>query len=652
MREYKKHILILLLFVLTAGVSSVAQFSTCPDNIDFEFGNLNNWECKTGKVESLNGVNTVTWLSTGENPNHHKIIKAATAGTDPYGGFPEACPNGSAYSVKLGNNFFTTASAEGMSYTFHIPDAATVYSILFYYAVVFQDPQHNPDEQPRFRAKIYNVTDNEVVNCSDFDFTASASLPGFRVSASDPKVIYKDWTPVTLNLNGYAGKTIKLEFITSDCTFTGHFGYAYIDVSSSCSGAITGNVICPEATHITLTAPYGFQHYTWYADNTYTTVLSNLQTMTLQPVPPAGATFPVIVQPYPGFGCTDTIMATIRNTPAPVANAGPDVEVCDGLTAMIGDQTDVNNNYTWTPAALLTNAAVSNPLTVNTIIQPTEFYLVVTDKINGCKSYDTVKVTPVKLNNSLIVTGDSIFCNNAIINTQLKLSPTDGNIKWFENGNEMNGANTILLNPRPAGTSIYYASIQKDACLAITRTIEIKKLKVPQVDFSTDVALQCLNSPVTFTNKTTSLTNSDIIQWRVSDGRILSAKDINLTFPVPGEYKVLLKVTSAEGCADSLTKKIQVVEKCGLYMPSAFTPGADGKNDQFGPVINGLIKLNRFSVYDRNGTVVYTTQTAGEKWDGKYKGKLLPSAVYVWMLEYESSDNKKVMLKGTVTLIR
>lgn len=130
MQMHRKHILLSLL----AAVNTIVlycQGSLCPSNIDFETGDLNNWECKTGRVESIAGVNTVTWESSGVNPLNHHIIPRATAGIDPYGNFSEASPNGSAYSVRLGNNYFQNISAEGMFYTFVIPDTATLFSILF-----------------------------------------------------------------------------------------------------------------------------------------------------------------------------------------------------------------------------------------------------------------------------------------------------------------------------------------------------------------------------------------------------------------------------------------------------------------------------------------------------------------------------------------
>ncbi len=652
MQAYSKHILLLLLAALNA-LTVFCQGSLCPSNIDFENGSLSNWECKTGRVESIAGVNTVTWESSGVNPLNHHIIPRATAGLDPYGNFSQASPNGSAYSVRLGNNYFQNISAEGMYYTFSIPDTATLFSILFYYAVVFQDPQHNPDEQPRFRARVYNVTDDEVINCANFDFTASASLPGFTVSAVDPTVIYKDWTPVTINLSGLAGKTIRLEFITSDCTFRGHFGYAYIDVSGSCSGAVTGNQVCADANEVTLLAPYGFQTYNWYADQTYSTVISSSQALTISPVPPAGTSLPVVVGPYPGFGCPDTVVAVLKTLPLPAANAGIDVTTCKNQFAQLGTQTVQGYGYSWTPASLLINPSAANPVTVQNLPDTTTFYLAVIDSMTGCRNYDTVNVNPVTIDTAMLVSGRTSFCNNETVNTSLQLLATEGSFQWLENNNVVNGASLTIFNPNPVATSIYQAEIRKDICTDRSRQVIITKLPVPTARFSLSPAEQCLNGPVMVVNNSTEPpgVNTSYI-WQLSDGRSFTTKDIGLTFNTPGRKDISLIATTTDGCRDTTTQSFKVLDRCGVFVPTAFTPGDDGRNDLFRPYFLGAYKLKRFAVYERNGSLVFETKTIGDGWNGRIKGKMLTASVLVWMLEYEDDSGKIIFQKGTVTLIR
>ena len=204
----------------------------CPPNIDFEKGDFSNWTAYTGNVSAATGQNQI-YLNPSGGPvyNQHEIFSRANSSgvTDFFGGFPVLCPNGSGYSVKLGNTD-GNAQAEGLSYEFTIPSNRNTYSLTYHYAVVFEDPGHPAYQQPRLEIEVMNTTDNQLIDCSSFTFIPIGSgLPGFFVSAkkkSDKDVWCKNWTTVTINLNGKAGKTIRLFFKTADCTFTRHFGYA------------------------------------------------------------------------------------------------------------------------------------------------------------------------------------------------------------------------------------------------------------------------------------------------------------------------------------------------------------------------------------------------------------------------------------------
>jgi gliding motility-associated-like protein len=199
-----------------------------------------------------------------------------------------------------------------------IPSDVNEYSITYWYAVVFQDPGHIPTHQPRFKAIVY--VDSVPTSCATFDYTASASLPGFSHSTVDNTTIFKTWSPVSINLSGNAGKTVTLEFTTADCTEGGHFGYAYIDVNSCDANDIynDGANFCSGIGSVTATAPSGFQSYTWYLGSvTPANIIGTGPTIVITPPPPSGSLLAIDMVPYPGFGCRDTVYATITINPKP-----------------------------------------------------------------------------------------------------------------------------------------------------------------------------------------------------------------------------------------------------------------------------------------------------------------------------------------------
>lgn len=487
-----------IILLLGINLCSKAQTGLCPPNLDFEMGDYTNWTCQTGVANLVGGVNTITWTATGPNPTLHRMI-AAPGGRDFFGNFPELCPNGSGFTAKIGNETASITGgigreASGISYTYTIPATTTNFSVLFHYAVVLENPGHLPEEQPRFRARIRDLSSGNTIPCVTFDFTASAGLPGFLPSPVNPTVIYKDWTPVTLNLSGLAGRTIEIEFIVSECTRNGHFAYAYVDVNSNCNGAITGAFICPGNPGITLTAPYGFQNYTWYSDNTFTTVLSTTQVLNLNPAPAVGTIFPVVVDPFPGFGCRDTLYANVQIAATPLSNAGPDLSVCLGQQVQIGTTSTPGYNYAWTPAGQVSNSTISNPMAWVTNTTPAEFIVQTTDILTGCQSSDTTIITGQSIDTTMTVTGKTIYCEGDANPGVLSLGITGPvNIQWYNGISPITGATGISFQPTSSGS--YWAELQGTQCTDSTRIVTFAIYTPPVANAGPDATI-CSNQQI------------------------------------------------------------------------------------------------------------------------------------------------------------
>jgi len=171
MRFCHFELLVLAGLLLCPGFFS-ARAQDCPNNIDFETGTFNGWTCYIGSSAAVNGQNVIYLSPTpGPIPNRQTMYSRSSLGAlDEYGGFPVNCPNGSGYSVRLGNNIAGT-EAEGLSYEFTIPANQNIYSLIYHYAVVFQDPNHEIYQQPRLVIQITNVTDNSLIPQSKWRYT-------------------------------------------------------------------------------------------------------------------------------------------------------------------------------------------------------------------------------------------------------------------------------------------------------------------------------------------------------------------------------------------------------------------------------------------------------------------------------------------------
>src|SRR5476651_102833 len=187
---------LLLLVLLLSGYIGFGQ--PCPTNISFEAGNFSNWVCSLGYVDP-NGVVSVT--PGAPQAGRQTILRnTSPQARDPYGGFPVNCPNGSNYSIMLGNAA-GGHEAEQVSYSYTVPTDKPDFTIVYYYAVVLQTPGHQPFQQPRFTAQITDVSSNTVlssgapksyksdISCGNHVFTASAGLQGFQTSKVSAQVV-------------------------------------------------------------------------------------------------------------------------------------------------------------------------------------------------------------------------------------------------------------------------------------------------------------------------------------------------------------------------------------------------------------------------------------------------------------------------------
>jgi gliding motility-associated-like protein len=114
--------------------------------------------------------------------------------------------------------------------------------------------------------------------------------------------------------------------------------------------------------------------------------------------------------------------------------------------------------------------------------------------------------------------------------------------------------------------------------------------------------------------------------------------------------------TDENGCTSTDTVNLVVldVEECQLetlFIPTAFSPNGDGRNDLFRITLEGAYDIFELQVYDRWGEKIFETDDAGEGWDGRYDGKLLATDAFGYLLTIYC-NGESISRKGNVTLVR
>ncbi len=124
-------------------------------------------------------------------------------------------------------------------------------------------------------------------------------------------------------------------------------------------------------------------------------------------------------------------------------------------------------------------------------------------------------------------------------------------------------------------------------------------------------------------------------------------------------YKVT--ATNADNCKAEDTVRITVkpippvplADAGDIYVPGAFTPNNDGKNDVMKPFLPLSYTLKEFSIYNRWGQKIFTTSQKDKGWNGKINDLTQDSAVYIWIVKaVDSRTGKYQEKKGVFILIR
>jgi gliding motility-associated-like protein len=116
-------------------------------------------------------------------------------------------------------------------------------------------------------------------------------------------------------------------------------------------------------------------------------------------------------------------------------------------------------------------------------------------------------------------------------------------------------------------------------------------------------------------------------------------------------YKVLVK--NILGCSDSDYVKVTVFKTSpDIFVPTAFSPNGDGRNDLFRPIPVGIKRLDFFRVFNRWGQLVFASDSPFKGWDGSFGGRPQGNDTFIWVAQGTDFTGKVIYKKGSVTLTR
>ena len=304
-----------------------------------------------------------------------------------------------------------------------------------------------------------------------------------------------------------------------------------------------------------------------------------------------------------------------------------------------------------TPGYSYTASAGGVPIT-NTTGQfsniPAATYVIITTDQNGCADTTSAIVSqPNPLTYALQFASPTC---SYLTNGEIIINATGGNPSYTFSGTNLTTNSAGLFTGLAAGTYAITITDSKGCDTTATATlIKPDTLLVSVAPTSGQVKLGDSLALTTTTNQTGTITYA----WTPDFG--LSCYDcadpvFNGVYSQP--YKVT--VTNDSGCVATFGFEVTVIPNYDYFIPNAFTPNGDGKNDYWQMYGNmSALKQVDVMVFDRIGEKVFESTDINFKWDGTFKGQAAPLGVYVYAIKLVWLDNHSTdAVKGTITLLK
>ncbi len=342
------------------------------------------------------------------------------------------------------------------------------------------------------------------------------------------------------------------------------------------------------------------------------------------------------------FGCRADDSVVVNVVDFVTLNLIPDTTICRTDDVILPLQTDALY-FNWTPAATLDDATIKNP-TATTLTDQTYSVFASIGKCNASGTIN-VKVVPYPV---VSASNDTSVCYGTFANLQA----SGGSIyQWSPTAflNNPDIANPVAQN---ITTDIRYIISLRDT------------FGCPKPVFDT-VYISVIRIIADAGPNDTSVVAGQPLQL-LAQGGVPNAtytwfpstwlNNPNIPNPIAlpqDSIRYFLEIKSTEGCVGVDTIFVRFFNTApDIFVPTAFTPNGDSKNDEFKPIPVGIRSIDKFLVYNRWGQLVYASTNQERGWNGSFKGKPQETGTYVWYTEGIDYTGKKISKKGTVILIR
>ena len=339
-------------------------------------------------------------------------------------------------------------------------------------------------------------------------------------------------------------------------------------------------------------------------------------------------------------GCSSMGTIRVQVNPLPVAQVSDDILFCSSWQVHpvhIGGDPVAGYSYEWSSKPSGFSSESANPM-VYLGSESSVWYLLKVTSPEGCVSKDSVHISVSDF--VLSILGNPVLCaDEDQVSPGEFVSVAGGtppySYQWMTPAGEVISQ---LRNPVfSAPFEVFYQfTVYDDSGCISTINIPVEVIPLPVVELITNPSgTSLIGQTITFTAMPAGY---DLYEFMA--GGFVRQSSVSNTWSTSDlkngeEVTVLVK---DRGCIfTSPTLLAQVKD-----LPNAFTPDGDGINDIFGAGYD-LVVFNRW------GQTIYK---GFDGWDGTFEGRYVSPGTYYYIMNVIDANQRKSILKGSVTVIR
>lgn len=349
-------------------------------------------------------------------------------------------------------------------------------------------------------------------------------------------------------------------------------------------------------------------------------------------------------------GCRDTLIQRVNVRPMPFLWTIPRIDsICQGQASPFIAYT--SDHLSWTSASPV--SGLCN--TCDTLsLRPVQSSVINVTSTNNyqCAVSDSIQIfVSLPFTARAAITDTAICMNEKLV---LHVEPRNLIISWSP-ADKVSTPDRYDPEVSPRQSTIFRALLTDSiGCFSSEASIDVTVKSLPEVNIGPDQFKPYFGQ---FVLQPRYSNNARYYTWSPADS--LSCEHCPNTSGIAVTSKRYSVTTvSDSGCVAK--DDIMVYVDCRnahILLPKAFTPNHDRLNDLYRPITRGISLIRRFSIYNREGQLLYDARNFipnknTQGWDGQFRGTTQPGGAYVYLLDAICETGQDINSKGSFLLIR